>query len=251
MHSDGVQGAVALVTGANRGIGKAIVESLIEHGADKVYAAVRSLENADSLVETLGDKIVPVRIDLTQPETIIAAARQCRDVNFLVNNAGVLSISTPLSENAIESLQGEFDVNVFGLIRIAQAFAPVLKENGGGVFVQLNSVASLKSFTDFATYSASKAAAYSITQSLRELLAAQGTRVLSVHPGPIATDMGEEAGLSEIAEPVEVVPDAIIDSLATDLFHIFPDSLARKVGIVYQTFARDIIEANLMEENAR
>ena len=250
MHSDGVRGAVALVTGANRGIGKAIVDSLIEQGADKVYAAVRVLENAHALLEQHGDRIVPVRIDLKVPETIIEAAKKCPDVNFLVNNAGVLTISTPLSEHAIDSLQQEFDVNVFGLIRIAQAFAPILQSNGGGVFVQLNSIASLKSFSDFATYSASKAAAYSITQSLRELLAEQGTRVISVHPGPIATDMGNEAGLSDIAEPAEVVSRAIVESLKADEFHIFPDSLARKVGIVYQTFARDIIEANLMEENA-
>jgi len=250
MHSDGVQGVVALVTGANRGIGKAIVDSLIEQGADKVYAAVRDLENTHALIEKHGNKIVPVRIDLTKPDTIIEAAKQCPDVNFLVNNAGVLTISSPFSDHAIESLQNEFEVNVFGLIRIARAFSPILKSNGGGVFVQLNSVASLKSFPDFATYSASKAAAYSITQSLRELLTGQGTRVLSIHPGPIATDMGNEAGLSEIAEPVEVVPNAIIESLKSDDFHVFPDSLAKKVGIVYQTFARDIIEANLMEENA-
>ncbi len=250
MHSDGVQGAVALVTGANRGIGEAIVDSLIEQGADKVYAAVRVLENAQALIEKHGDKIVPVRIDLTQPDTIIEAAKQCGDVNFLVNNAGVLTITSPFSDRAIESLQNEFEVNVFGLIRIAQAFCPILKTNGGGVFVQLNSVASLKSFPDFATYSASKAAAYSITQSLREMLVDQGTRVLSVHPGPIATDMGNEAGLSEIAEPVEVVPNAMIESLKSGNFHIFPDTLARKVGIVYQSFARDIIEANLLEENA-
>ncbi len=250
MHSDGVQGAVALVTGANRGIGKAIVESLIKQGADKVYAAVRALENANALIEKHGDKIVPVRIDLTQPETIIAAAKQCGDVNFLVNNAGVLSITNPFSDRAIEALQNEIEVNVFGLIRIAQAFSPILKINGGGVFVQLNSVASLKGFPDFATYSASKAAAYSITQSLRELLAEQGTRVLSIHPGPIDTDMGNEAGLSEIAEPVEVVSDAIIDALQSEDFHVFPDTLARTVGVVYQTFVRDILEANLMEENA-
>ncbi len=250
MHSDGVQGVVALVTGANRGIGLSIVETLLQHGAGKVYTAVRALDKATALVEKYGNKIVPVLIDVTEPETISAAARQCQDVNFLVNNAGVLSSLTPFSDRAIESLQYELDVNVFGLIRMARAFSPVLKSNGGGVFIQLNSVASLKSFPEFTTYSASKAAAYSITQSLREILAEQGTRVLSVHPGPIDTDMGNEAGLSEIAEPAEVVSDAIIDALKSEDFHVFPDTLARKVGIVYQTFARDIIEADLMEQNA-
>jgi NAD(P)-dependent dehydrogenase (short-subunit alcohol dehydrogenase family) len=126
---------------------------------------------------------------------------------------------------------------------VARAFAPVLKANGGGVFAQLNSVASFKNFAAFTTYCASKAAAYSVTQALRELLAPQGTLVLSVHPGPIATDMGSAAGFDEIAEPASLVSDAILDAMRDGRFHVFPDTMAKQIGAAYESFARDVIEA--------
>ena len=114
------------------------------------------------------------------------------------------------------------DMNVSGLVRIAQAFAPVLKKNGGGALIQLNSLASIKCFAPFATYSASKAAAYSITQALRDILKEQGTTVVSVHPGPIATDMADTAGIGEIAEPPSIVADSILEALDKGEFHAFP-----------------------------
>lgn len=243
-----LQGKVALVTGANRGIGKAIVESFIQQGVAKIYAAVRNLDAAEPLVDASGDRVVPIKIDLNQPETIAQAAQTASDVELVVNNAGMFRSAGLLAPEAIEALQAEIEVNVFGLIRMAQAFAPVLKGNGGGAFVQLNSVASLKNFADFSTYSASKAAAYSITQALREKLKEQGTVVLSVHPGPIATDMAQEAGLGEISEPPSVVSEGIITALQEGQFHLFPDSMAKQMGEVYQPFAVKIVEANLMAD---
>ncbi|MGG6239990.1 SDR family oxidoreductase [Nodosilinea sp. AN01ver1] len=242
-----INGKAALVTGANRGIGKAIAESLLQHGATKVYAAVRNLDSVQPLVATYGDRVVPIRFDLAQPETIAQAAHTATDVAIVVNNAGVLRKAAPLAEDAIAALQFEIDMNVFGLMRMAQAFAPVLKANGGGAFVQLNSVASLKSFADFATYSASKAAAYSITQALREVLGAQGTAVVSVHPGPIATDMAQDAGLAEIAEPPALVGEGIVTALKDGKFHLFPDSTAQQLGAAYASFAANVVEANLTE----
>ena len=237
----------ALVTGANRGIGKAIVESFLNNGATKIYAAVRTLDTATPLVQQHGDRIVPIQIDLANPETIVAAAVTAKDVQVVVNNAGVFRASTPLAEEAIDSLEFEMTINVFGLIRMAQAFAPVLKANGGGAFVQLNSLASIKCFTDFATYSASKAAAYSITQALRELLGQQGTAVLSVLPGPITTDMSDAAGMSEISEPPSLVAEGIVTALKAGDFHLFPDSMAKQFGDAYQSFAENIVEADLSE----
>lgn len=204
-------------------------------------------ERHDALTAEHGDRIVPLRIDLNDPVSITTAAENATDVEIVINNAGMLNVANPLATNAVAAMQEEMEVNVYGLMRMAQAFAPVLSENGGGALVQMNSVASMKNFADFATYSASKAASYSITQGLRDTLEAQGTRVLSVHPGPIATDMADNAGLGEIAEPAELVPQAIIAAIESGEFHVFPDTMARQVGAAYQEFARNVVEANLME----
>ncbi len=238
-----IQNKVVLVTGANRGIGKALVEGFIGAGASKVYAAVRDPQKAHDLVHTFGPKVVPVELDLTKADTIAAAASTCADTYVLVNNAGVLKSTGVLSPEALDSLQYEFDTNVYGLVRIAQAFAPVLKKNGGGALVQLNSVVSMKSFPDFSTYCASKAAAYSLTQALQSTLAAQGTQVFSVHPGPIATDMGHDAGFAEIADPPACVAEALLAAFKSGEFHVFPDKMAKQIQAAYASFAQNVIEA--------
>jgi len=242
-----IAGKTVLVTGANRGIGKAFAEAFLKGGVGKLYAAVRNPDSAKPLVDEFGDKVVPIKIDLSDPASISQAAKTASDVDIVVNNAGVLTNASPLADDAVENLEFEMKVNVYGLIRVAQAFAPVLKANGGGYFAQLNSVASVKNFADFATYSASKAASYSITQALREKLEEQGTTVISIHPGPIDTDMAHGAGLGEIAEPPSLVADALIDAIENKTFHVFPDTMAKQVGGAYESFARNIVEANLME----
>jgi NAD(P)-dependent dehydrogenase (short-subunit alcohol dehydrogenase family) len=242
MKTNPIENQVALVTGANRGIGKSIVEALLAQGVRKVYATAR---NPDS-VDHSDDRVVPLALDLTSSDSVAAAAAQASDVEIVVNNGGVLKVSSPLEETAFENLAFEMDVNVLGLIRVAQSFAPILKANGGGALVQLNSVASLKAFSAFGTYSASKAASYSITQSLEQVLREQGTQLVSVHPGPIDTDMADTAGFTE-GEPPSVVADSIMAALQKGNFHAFPDAMARQVSIPYQAFAENIVEADLTE----
>lgn len=242
-----IKDKIVLITGANRGIGKVFVDSFIAHGAAKVYAAVRNPDSASPLVEKYPGRVIAIPIDLGDPQSIFTAANKAQDVQVVINNAGVLKTSTPLDDDAIASIKFEMDINVYGLIHMAQAFAPVLKANGGGVFAQLNSVVSMKCFVNFATYSASKAASYSITQALREMLGEQGTIVLSVHPGPIATDMGDAAGLTEVAEPPSLVAEGIIEALKNGDFHVFPDSMAKQIGSAYKSFAENVVEANISE----
>ncbi len=233
---------VALVTGANRGIGRTIVETFLERGVRKVYLGVRNLESVVDLEQQYADRVTPIHIDLSRPSTIISAAANAQDVDIVINNAGILKNASPLQPESIDALETQMDINVAGLLRMAQAFAPVLKANGGGAFVQLNSIASLRSFPAFATYAASKAAAYSITQALRHEMAEQNTVVLSVHPGPIATDMANNAGLSDIAEPPGLVAEGIIEALNKGECHLFPDTMARELWQEYENFARKVIE---------
>lgn len=242
-----IKDKIILVTGANRGIGKVIVDSFVEHGAAKVYAAVRTLDSASPLVEKHGNKVIPIYIDLVNPESISTAAATAKDVQIVINNAGAFKASNLFDQDIFKGMEFHMNINVYGLIRMAHAFAPVLKANGGGVFAQLNSVVSMKCFPNFAAYCASKAASYSITQALRELLAEQGTQVMSVHPGPIATDMGDAAGLTAIAESPSLVAESIIEALKAGNFHVFPDSMAQQIGSAYQSFAENIVEVNMSE----
>lgn len=237
-----IRNKVALVTGANRGIGKAITETFLKHGARKVYLAVRSLESTKALHDQYGDKVVSLQADVTDTASIRNLASQAQDVDIVVNNAGVLIPASSVSDNAEDALRTELEVNVFGLLNIANAFTNILEQNNGAL-VQLNSVASLKNFADVSTYSASKAAAYSLTQGLREKLTPRGIQILSVHPGPIATDMAKEAGLEEIAGPTSDVSEGIIAALAAGDFHLFPDAVAKQFEGAYQGFSDAIITA--------
>ena len=237
-----ISNKTTLVTGSNRGIGKAIVKSFVQHGASKVYAGVRSLNKAEALVEEFGEKVVPIEIEYENPASIMEAAGSADDVQVVVSNAGVLIGASVMDEDVIEKFQTELNINVYGLIHMAQAFAPLLKRNGGGAFVQINSIASLSSFPR-ATYPASKAAAYSFTQALRPIFKEQGTATLSVHPGPILTDMAISSGFAEDSDLPSVVSEGIVTSLKEGKFHLFPDRMAKDFEKAYRQFAEEIIEA--------
>ncbi len=240
-----IENKVALVTGANRGIGKSIVESFLNHGAKKVYLAVRNPDSTKAHEEQYGDKVVTLQADLSDPASVKRLAAQAADVDIVVNNAGIALPSATLGTGSEALLAKQLDVNVFGLLRIANAFADTLEKHKGAL-VQLNSVASIKNFAQLSTYSASKAASYSLTQGLRDDFAKKGVTVLSVHPGPIATDMGREAGFEDGA-PVEVVSEGIVKALAAGDFHLFPDEMAKMFEGAYQAFSDAIITTDLSE----
>lgn len=240
-----IENKVALVTGANRGIGKAIVESFIAHGAKKVYLAVRKVESTRALEDQFGDKVVTVQADVTDANSINKLAEQAKDVEIVVNNAGIMTLSSPLSDNVEEAFTQELEVNVFGLLRVAKAFSAILANNKGAL-VQLNSVASIKNFNFASSYSASKAASYTFTQGLKEELGAKGVTVLSVHPGPIATDMASQVDFEETFAP-SIVSEGIVNALEAGAFHLFPDDLAKQFGAAYKSFADNIVLADFSE----
>ena len=215
-----IQDSTALVTGANRGIGKAFADALLERGAAKVYAAVRD-------VATVTDpRLVPIQLDVTDPDRVAAVARELDDVQLVVNNAGVLNVSIPLSAS-LDVARLELETNYFGLVSMTQAFAPVLERNGGGAFVNVLSVVSWIGEPTLATYSASKSAAWSFTNSARVELKRQGTQVVGVHVGFVDTDL--TAGLDTDKIPPAVVADAALDALEAGSSEAVVDEFSRTV----------------------
>jgi NAD(P)-dependent dehydrogenase (short-subunit alcohol dehydrogenase family) len=170
------------VTGANRGIGASFCRALLERGAAKVYAGARDTSKVRM------DGVVPIQLDVTSEVDIKAAAELCQDVTLLVNNAGIGTDTAALADDAMEKSHEEFETNVFGLLATSRAFAPILGANGGGAIVNVLSASSWVSLPGVAVYCASKAAAWSLTNSLRLELLAQRTQVLALHMGYVDTD---------------------------------------------------------------
>lgn len=240
-----IENKIAFVTGANRGIGKQIVETFIENGAKKVYLGVRNTASAQELEQKYGDKVETVQADVTNNESITNAAKIANDVDIVVNNAGIGTPYNTIGESAVEDIKTQFNVNALGLLRVANAFANTLVENRGAI-VQLNSVASIKNFAPLSTYSASKAASYSLTQGIKADLEPKGVQVLSVHPGPIDTDMGVAAGFEGAPSPT-IVAEGIVEALSTGEFHLFPDDMAKQFEAAYQGFSDNIVLADITE----
>ena len=240
-----VENKVALVTGANRGIGKAIVESFINHGAKKIYLAVRDTNSTKELEKKYGQKVITLKTDVSNTTSIQNLAKQTTDVDIVVNNAGVGAPYATIGEDAEKDFAFQLEVNAFGLLRVANAFASTL-ENNKGALVQLNSVASLKNFPALSTYSASKAASYSLTQGLRSELGPKGVSILSVHPGPVDTDMAAQAGF-EGGASTSVISEGIVNALKSGDFHLFPDDMAKQFEAAYQGFSDNIVLADFSE----
>jgi len=228
-----IDGTVALVTGANRGIGRALTVALLEGGAKKVYAAARDPKSVQDLAKKYGARLAAVKLDVTKPAEVTAVAAVATDVQLLVNNAGIATnFNAAFTDpGLVEAGRREIETNVFGPLALTQAFAPILARNGGGGVVNVNSVVGFVSFPILITYSASKAALHSLTQATRAHLKAQGTFVAGVHPGPVDTDMG--AGIEMEKASPESVADAIIKGIEAGDEEIFPDPMAREIGKAY------------------
>ncbi len=225
MKAQRIEGAVALVTGSNRGIGRALTEALLTRGVKKVYAAARDPEALRALRD---ERVVPLRLDVTDADQIRAAAERASDVELVFNNAGVALARGIADSTVLDQARREMEVNYFGPLQLLQRLAPTLARNGGGAVVNVGSAAGLTSLPFVPTYSASKAALHSLTQAARILLGAQGTSVFGVYSGPVDTDMAR--GLPFPKTPAGEVASAILDGLAAGQEDIFPDPFAVEFG---------------------
>ena len=225
MSGVAIEGKVILITGANRGIGKALASKALELGAKKVYATARDESKLAEVKALDSDRVVTLTLDVTNQEQVSAAAQAASDVEIVINNAGMGTGAQLMANDVVEKSKLEMDANFYGPMRMGVAFAPILKANGGGAIANVLSVAGLVNFPFAPTYSTSKAAGHSLTQGQRAVLAGQNTLVCGIYPGPIDTDM--TAGMTVEKGSTEEVAVAVFEGLAQGTEEIFTDNMAR------------------------
>jgi NAD(P)-dependent dehydrogenase (short-subunit alcohol dehydrogenase family) len=220
-----IKGTVAFVTGANRGIGSALVAALLERGASKIYATARQDADLTRIARLDPTRIVPLRLDVTDAAHLAHLAEQAPDVRLLFNNAGVLDFGSVLDAPPA-AFKRNFDVNCFGLLHVTRALAPVLATQRGAV-VNILTLVALASMPGLGVYNASKAAAWSLTQSLRADFSKRGVKVFGVFPGAVDTDMLK--GVEMPKTSADTVAREVLAGLEADTEDIFPDPMAKQL----------------------
>jgi NAD(P)-dependent dehydrogenase (short-subunit alcohol dehydrogenase family) len=215
-----LKNTVAVVTGANRGLGRHLATQLLERGA-KVYAAARRPESVDLA------GVTPLRLDVTDEESVRAAARIASDATLLVNNAGI-STGSRLLAGDLDAVRLEMETNFFGPLAVTRTFAPVIEGNGGGAVLNVLSVLSWLHPAGLGAYAAAKAAAWALTDAAREELAPRGIAVSALHVGYMDTDMARVVPADQKADPAEVAAQAL-DGIEQGLPEILADDVTRLV----------------------
>jgi NAD(P)-dependent dehydrogenase (short-subunit alcohol dehydrogenase family) len=213
--------ATILITGANRGIGLEFARAALARGARKVYTGARDPDS----VTLPGVQVI--RLDVTRPDDVAAAARQCGDVTLLINNAGIATLGGFLAEGSVEAARAQLETNFFGPLRMSLAFAPVLARHGGGAILNVLSVASWISSPMLAVYGSTKSAAWSLTNGLRHELRAQHTQVLGMHMGFVDTDLTRGIDMQKSAPGVVV--ERALDALEAGAGEVLADDITRQV----------------------
>jgi NAD(P)-dependent dehydrogenase (short-subunit alcohol dehydrogenase family) len=216
-----LEGRTALVTGANRGLGRVLVEQLLERGAAKVYAGARQPDAA----AVPGAEMIG--LDLTDSAQIAAAAQHASDVDLIINNAGI-DTHTDLVSGDLQMIQLELNTNFYGPLSVVRAFAPVLAANGGGAIVNILSALSWFAYDGEGAYAATKAAAWSLTNSIRLELSSQGTQVTAVHAGVIETDMMPDGYPGPTTTPQDAARTAL-DGVQAGELEVLIDEWSRMI----------------------
>lgn len=214
-----IAGSVALVTGANRGIGEALSRALLDHGAARVYAAARR-------PGTITDpRFTPLLLDVTDQDSIADAAAVAQDADIVVNNAGIANVRPFLARGSLDQDRAVMETNFFGTWMVSREFAPILGRNGGGAFVNVLSAASWYTMPPALSYSASKAAQWSLTNALREELREQGTQVMAVHSGYVDTESSAWVDAPKIT--LEYFSEQTLRALQNDRAEVLIDDFTK------------------------
>ncbi|WP_027820571.1 SDR family NAD(P)-dependent oxidoreductase [Paraburkholderia bannensis] len=226
-----IEGSVVLLTGANGGIGRAFVKTLLDRGAAKIYLGVRNPASVQDLIAS-SDRLVAVELDLARPEQIAATAKTATDITLLINNAGTAAFTGVLSASDTTGARTEMEVNYFGVLALSQALRDTPAFRAGGAVVNILSVLSHITLPVAGTYSASKAAALHLTRTLRAELKSRGVQVLAVLPAQTDTAMG--AALPEPKLTPEQVAAGTLDALAEELDEVFPGELSQTTAKAFR-----------------
>ena len=224
----------ALVTGANRGIGKALVAELLAAGVKKVYAAAR---NPAQLPDFADERVVPLTLDITNPSQVNDAAAAAADTDLLINNAGTAAFAS-LLDAPLETLQADVNVNYYGTLNMMRAFVPVLEGKRDAAIVNVVTIGAFVNFPGLGGYSASKAALFSASQGIRMELAPRGIAVHTVNPGPIDTDMAKDLEMDKTS-PEETARN-ILAGIADGQAEIFPDATSQQMFEVWKGDYREL-----------
>lgn len=223
-----IKNTVALVTGANGGIGKHYIEALQAMGASRIYAGARNPDTLADLAAIDPQRIIPIPLDITDEQSIRAAAVECKDVTLLINNAGIGLLKGFISVPDLSSARAEMEVNYFGTLSMCRAFAPILKANGGGAIVNMLSILGRINFPINASYCASKAAGFIMTQGIRAELAAQNTLVIGVMPGTVDTAVSQDFPPPKVAP--EVVAQEALQAVIGQVEDVYPGEQAKEMA---------------------
>lgn len=215
--------ATVLITGANRGIGLAFARAALARGARKVYAGARNPAGV-----TLPG-VVPIQLDVNSPDDVTSAAQQAGDVTLVINNAGIAQLGGVLAADTEASLRQQLETNLFGVLRVSRAFAPVLGANGGGALLNVASVASWVTMPALAAYAITKSAGWSLSNGLRNELRGQGTQVMTLHMGFVDTDMTQ--GIDVPKSTPEDIVDRALDALEAGAEEVLADEITQHVKL--------------------
>lgn len=229
-----IRNKIIFITGANRGIGKALVEAALTHGVKRIYAAAR---NVNDLPDFADSRVVPITLDITNRAQVKKAAENAMDVEVLINNAGSLSQASIIN-GPLEMLMYDMEVNYFGTLNVTRAFAPIIARNGGGAIASISSVVALGARASVGGYSASKAALLSAIQASRAELKSQNISVHGIFPGPIDTEMARAVTLAKTS--AEATAEKIIQGIEHGVEDIYPDPRSAQLGEIWAKNPKEV-----------